>query len=254
MKRKLSQSRRLRHKHTPNWLELPLDVTASIRHRVGAIDILENVQKVCTTWRRICKDPAMWGVIDMRNLGDLFDMPYDLEKIASQLRRLRVVICHELLTESLNIVVKKLPLLEEFHLYYTYIDFEAIENIGCCCPLLKSFIYNQEGHTFSQVENDEEALAIAKNMPGLRQLHLFGNKMTNIGLQAILDGCPHLDSLDLRQCFHVKLEGDLGKRCSKIKDLKRPFDSTKGYGFVTSPQNMMYSANGIFEEIFEDFW
>ncbi|CAK9142848.1 unnamed protein product [Ilex paraguariensis] len=82
MKRKPSHSRtRRRPKQTPNWLQLPSDVTASILHRVGAIDILENVQKVCTTWRRICKDPAMWRVIDMCNLGDLHSIPYDLEKM-----------------------------------------------------------------------------------------------------------------------------------------------------------------------------
>lgn len=36
---------------------------------------------MCTTWRKICKDPAMWRVVNMENLGDLFAMPYDLEKM-----------------------------------------------------------------------------------------------------------------------------------------------------------------------------
>ncbi|KAG8385239.1 hypothetical protein BUALT_Bualt03G0021400 [Buddleja alternifolia] len=63
----------------PPWIELPRDVTANILHRLGAIEILESAQKVCTTWRSVCQDPAMWRVIDMRNLGDLHDMPYDLE-------------------------------------------------------------------------------------------------------------------------------------------------------------------------------
>ncbi|KAI3680373.1 hypothetical protein L2E82_50358 [Cichorium intybus] len=35
----------------------------NILHRVAVFDILENVQKVCTTWHKICKDPAMWRVI-----------------------------------------------------------------------------------------------------------------------------------------------------------------------------------------------
>jgi hypothetical protein len=64
-----------------NWLELPRDLTASILLRLGAIEILENAQNVCTLWRNICKDPSMWRYIDMRNLGDLHDMPYDLEKM-----------------------------------------------------------------------------------------------------------------------------------------------------------------------------
>ncbi|KAI3751363.1 hypothetical protein L2E82_22447 [Cichorium intybus] len=49
-----------------NWLELPSDVTANILYRIGVIDILENAQKVCTTWRKICKDPSMWRVIHMK--------------------------------------------------------------------------------------------------------------------------------------------------------------------------------------------
>ncbi|CAK9142850.1 unnamed protein product [Ilex paraguariensis] len=183
---------------------------------------------------------------------------------SSQLRRLRVVIFHDLSTESLNVVVKKLPLLEELHLYYTYIDKEAIETIGCCCPLLKSFTYNQKWFPLYPMENDDdEALAIAKNMPGLRHLQLLGNinmpglrhlqllgnSMTNNGLQALIDGCPHLDSLDLRQCFNIELDGDLGKRCSKIKDMKLPFNPTEGYEFDTSLGDMEPP-----DDTFEDFW
>lgn len=48
-------------------MELPYDVIANILYRVGVYDILENAQKVCTTWHKICKDPAMWRVINMEN-------------------------------------------------------------------------------------------------------------------------------------------------------------------------------------------
>ncbi|MFS8012535.1 putative F-box domain-containing protein [Helianthus anomalus] len=43
-----------------NWLDLPSDVTFNILNRIGMVDILENAQKVCTAWRKICKDPTMW--------------------------------------------------------------------------------------------------------------------------------------------------------------------------------------------------
>ncbi|CAK9142853.1 unnamed protein product [Ilex paraguariensis] len=249
---------------TRNWLELPPEVMATILHRVGAIDILANVQMVCTTWRRICKDSAMWRVIDMHNLGDLWDMEHDLEKMckhavdrsegqlidinieyfgtdellqyianrSSQLSRLRLVCCHNVSSEGLSEAVKRLPLLEELHLYYTSIAKESIEAVGRCCPLLKSFKLNNQGSRRPHIDCDEEALAIARNMPALCHLQLFGNKMTNDGLQAILDGCPHLESLDLRQCFNVTLTGNLGRRCSEqIRDMRHPNDSTEDYGF-----------------------
>ncbi|XP_059665995.1 putative F-box/LRR-repeat protein 23 [Cornus florida] len=250
---------------TTNWLELPRDVTAMILHKLGAIEILTSAQKVCMTWRKICKDPAMWRTIDMHYLGD-GDMDYDLEKMTrhaidrscgqlvdinieyfgtdellqyiiertSQLRRLRLIYCYNISCDGLSEAAKGLPLLEELHIYFcANISEEAFEAVGRCCPLLKSFSFNDKGVKSKdiEIEFDDKALVIAGNMPELCRLQLFGNRMTNVGLQAILDGCPHLESLDLRQCFNVNLEGDLAKRLHKIKDLRLPHDSTEDYGF-----------------------
>ncbi|KAJ9565914.1 hypothetical protein OSB04_001880 [Centaurea solstitialis] len=53
---------------TPNWLQMPDEIMGGmIFQRLGAVEILTSVQKVCRNWRRICKDPAMWKVIDMNN-------------------------------------------------------------------------------------------------------------------------------------------------------------------------------------------
>ncbi|XAR59375.1 hypothetical protein NMG60_11015197 [Bertholletia excelsa] len=252
---------------TRNWLELPRDVTAIILHKVGAIDMLENVQKVCKTWRDICKDPAMWRSIDMFNPGDLWDMPYDPEKMCrhaidrscgqlvdinieyfgtddllhyitertSQLRRLQLVCCYKISDEALSEAAKKLPMLEDLHIYHGSLSKESLETVGRCCPQLKSLKFNMHLSRAPHMESDDEAIAIAETMPGLRNLQLFGNQMTNDGLKAILDGCPHLESLDLRQCFNIHLGGALGRRCSEqIKDLRHPNDSTDDYGFDAS--------------------
>ena len=60
-----------------NWSELPSELTSSILQRLGAIEILGNAQKVCTSWRRVCKDPSMWLKIVMHDLGE--SMEFDLE-------------------------------------------------------------------------------------------------------------------------------------------------------------------------------
>ncbi|KAL8526263.1 hypothetical protein ACS0TY_015475 [Phlomoides rotata] len=58
-------------------------------------------------------------------------------------------------------------------------------------------------------------------MSNLRHLSLICNTI----LEAILDGCPHLESLDLHLCFHIDLEV-VGKRCcEQIKRVKGTFDS-----------------------------
>ena len=62
-----------------NWLELPREIATTIFLKLGAVEILTTAQKVCTSWRSICKDPATWRSIDMRNAGDLDDTGHDLE-------------------------------------------------------------------------------------------------------------------------------------------------------------------------------
>ena len=67
-----------------------------------------------------------------------------------------------------------------------------------CGALLSSFEINQMESAvvcciwLSQIKCNEEAVAIAKNMPELRPLQIIGNKLMNDGLLAILDGCPQL--------------------------------------------------------------
>lgn len=164
-----------------------------------------------------------------------------LEYIAprsNQLRHLRLVGCNNISKGSLAAVAKNFPLLEELHIYLSAIDIVDIEAIGRSCSQLKSFTLNAcrfrrlTGFRRLQINVDDQAHAIAVNMPELRHLALFGNIMTNEGLCAILDGCPHLESLDLRHCYSIDLEGDLGTRCrQQIIDLKCPNDCTDGYEF-----------------------
>ncbi|OIT34125.1 putative f-box protein [Nicotiana attenuata] len=138
-------------------------------------------------------------------------------------------------------------MLEELSLTHTDIATEGIEALGRCCPRLKSFELNNSCYMGSDInlvndsdedESDEgdirnnDALAIAKNLPTLQHLQLIGNSLTNEGLQAILDSCPNLVSLDLRRCFNVSLNEVLSSRISQqIKDVKYPHDSLAGFKF-----------------------
>ncbi|KAL3351229.1 hypothetical protein AABB24_019702, partial [Solanum stoloniferum] len=112
-----------------------------------------------------------------------------------QLKHLRLVCSYNVSAEGLSAAVKKFPLLEELHLYYIAITKETIETIGSSCRGLKSFKLNNQICRHPYIEYDEEAIAIAQNMPELHHLQLLGNKMTNEGLEAILNGCPQLESL-----------------------------------------------------------
>ncbi|OIT34129.1 PREDICTED: putative F-box/LRR-repeat protein 23 [Nicotiana attenuata] len=256
---------------SPPWVELPREITMDILQRLGAMEIVESAQRVCSTWWKVCHDPAMWSVVDLKNEGDNFKMPWVLDKIcriavdrsqgqllkisidnfgsidminyiaerSSQLRHLRVVKCYSNLVGGLAAAAKNFPLLEELHIYFTLITKDDIESVGRYCPLLKSFTLNAteyENLIFPPSQCNDQALAIAKSMPKLRHLAFLQNSLTNKGLQAILDGCLLLESLDLRCCCCVDLNGDLERCMQQIVDLKRPGDSTHDYEFHSENQ------------------
>ncbi|MFS7913300.1 putative F-box domain, leucine-rich repeat domain superfamily, F-box-like domain superfamily [Helianthus anomalus] len=268
---------------TRNLLELPSDLMVNILQRIGVVDILENAQKVCTAWREICKDPAMWTVVSMvcfsgqsrptcqemckhvvdRSQGQLYVAEryefllfsiftncfcqlewlgatllvfksnlvirplcfFSVNK-SSQLRRLEIVYYFG---QTLSEALKKLSLLEELILVNIKMSQKDIEVVGCNCPLLKTLVLNEKAFGLSDAEEDVVAVAIGKNLPNLTHLELIGNSMTNVGLQAILDGCCHLESLDLSRCFNFDLKGALRKRCLRhIRCFKAPDDSLAG--------------------------
>ncbi|OVA00185.1 Leucine-rich repeat [Macleaya cordata] len=147
----------------------------------------------------------------------------------SDLRRLRLVDCARVSDDGLIEIAPRLYLLEELQLCHCKLSTEVVQAFGDGCPQLESFRLNYpRGSGF-----DEYALPIAKSMPQLRHLHLFGNKLTKDGLRTILDGCTRLESLDLRQCSYLFLDADLLKRCADagIKKLRLPKDSIDDYEY-----------------------
>ncbi|KAI9198166.1 hypothetical protein LWI28_011250 [Acer negundo] len=248
----------------PNWVGLPPDVTAVIFSKLGGIEVMTSVQYVCSSWLKMCKDPYMWRTIDMHNLDDEYGMDFDLDMIcraavdrsnghlssinieyfgtdellhyiadrSSHLTSLRLVYCYDISDQGLIDSIVKFPLLEELELSYCSLSRKSLEAVGRSCPLLKSFKLNREGQRDPMILCNEEALAIAENMHELRHLQIFGNKLMITGLEALLNGCPHLKSLDMRQCFNIYLEGNLKKRClEQIQHLHCPNDSTSDYEF-----------------------
>ncbi|CAM8988039.1 unnamed protein product [Rhodiola kirilowii] len=229
---------------SPNWLELPPEVTAAILLKVGVVDILNNVQLVCTYWHTICKDPSMWRSIDMlfgpgcyelfdvekmashavdRSCGQLVDIsvghfPTDgiihyLAQRSCQLRRLRIVWCcftKDLLKE----IASKFPTLEELEVQKTPLSVAAVEAIGHCCPRLKTFRFKPRAiikYIHGWAYRDDLPKIVAKIMPKLHHLELR-TSITNDGLKAILNGCPCLETLDLCSSYLCDLQvDDLGK-------------------------------------------
>ena len=113
---------------------------------------------------------------------------------------------------------------QELEFSYCPLSVESLRLSGRSCPNLKTLKLKRLRLMRFPYESDDDALAIAETMPKLSHLQLFANSLTDAGLNAILDNCPNLEHLDLRECRSVKLSGDLRKRCSeRIKVLREPF-------------------------------
>ncbi|EXB31420.1 F-box protein SKIP19 [Morus notabilis] len=269
-----------------NWLELPREVTASIFSRLVATEILNNTQFVCKSWFDICKDPLVWRKINMYNIGEA-DLNMELDRMCrhavdrsrgnlvdinieylgndgllkhitdscGQVKRLRLACCYNVSNEGLIEAIAKLPLLEELDLSLCAFSTEPLETVGRHCPRLRSLKLHCQAYRSwfvdpdMELEINEEAIGIAKHIPELRHLQLLGNPMTNMGLQAILDGCPHLESLDLRRCLSIDLKGKLGQRCKEqIKYLRLPHESTEDLEFRIGPDDDGHNAPNDFSD------
>ncbi|XP_062012660.1 putative F-box/LRR-repeat protein 23 [Rosa rugosa] len=211
----------------------------------SAPDITFDLEKMC----RHVVDLSCGNLVDV-NVEDFIsdELLEYITDSSSGIRRLRLVCSYYISDEGLIEVASKLPLLEDLDISLCgNLSHKPVKVLGHSCRLLKSFKLNKEWHKYSDNffeeiiddegpwSKDDDALAIAGTMHGLYHLQLFGNQLTNDGLKAILDGCPHLESLDLRYCFNLNLEGDLGRRCTEqIKRLLLPKDSIAGYGFLPS--------------------
>ncbi|XP_074288402.1 putative F-box/LRR-repeat protein 9 [Silene latifolia] len=247
----------------PNWLQLLEDIWIVIFSKLTTIEIIENVQKVCMLFRKICKQPSVFKTIDMSlpHGQSTNNVPYNLHfmtryavdcsaggladiymeylcdddifmYIIDRCRNLKHLrLGHEVYVsdEKLIEAVYKLPMLEEIQVKINSFSDETVEAIGHACPSLISFSLNGDGSKKADYVYNGEALAISKSMPKLRHLQLIGNGMDNVGLKAILDGCPHLEFLDMRACSYINLSGDLGKRIEANKRLICLYDSAAKY-------------------------
>ncbi|XP_052110396.1 putative F-box/LRR-repeat protein 23 [Arachis duranensis] len=232
-----------------NLLHLPDDLTVMIIGKLTAIEILTSAQFVCRRWRRICMDPLMWQTVNMcdirirnaveyklvekmcrhaidRSCGQLEDisikyfgtddlLKYIIDSGCHKLRRLRLVQClNQISDKGLCKMAEKLPLLEELEITLCLnVSGIALEAIGRGCPLLKSLKFNYNRN------NTGEEFAIAQNMSNLRHLQLVPSSFNNSGSRAILNGCPHLEYLDLHECDIVEVEGILKTRSKNSSEL-----------------------------------
>uniref|UniRef100_A0ACD5WIZ1 Uncharacterized protein n=1 Tax=Avena sativa TaxID=4498 RepID=A0ACD5WIZ1_AVESA len=243
---------------TRAWAELPLDAILSVLDYLDHVDILMGPGQVCRSWRSAARDePDLWRRIDMLGHAELLnelnlhgmaqeavrrsagrceafwgeyagddDFLLYLGDQAPSLKSLRLISCDDVSDEGFTEAIQKFPLLEELELSLCpYVGESGVFGVvGKACPQLKRFRLHRDGFYYLDTRDydmDQEALGIA-TMHELRSLQLSGNRVTNKGLEAILDNCHHLESLDIRRCFNVNMDDTLRAKCVRISSLRLP--------------------------------
>ncbi|CAO2164106.1 unnamed protein product [Urochloa humidicola] len=241
-----------------DWSELPLDALVMIFARLGPVEILMGSGLVCRSWLQAAKEPELWRAVDMAEhkvveemkgdvlsvmakvavnrskgklevfLGKYFVTDELLKYIAGRsasLKILRLTSCPQVSNKGFSELIAKSPLLEDLSLELCprIGSRNVYEATGRSCPQLKHFRLRRECFRFSlnYSRRVAEALGIAA-MRELRSLTLISSNITNDELVAILDGCPLLENLCLRDCYKVIADSTLRAKCARIKTLSLP--------------------------------
>jgi len=132
---------------------------------------------------------------------------------------MRLVNCSKITDEGFTKAVRKLPQLEKVDISHCHLTDVSLKALGRSCPLLKSLKYCS--WSLDSCDSDKMAFVIAETMPGLHHLDMKGHELTELGVLAIIDSCPLLESLEISDCHY--LNEDLEKRCiDQINDLQLP--------------------------------
>lgn len=154
------------------------------------------------------------------------------------MKSLQLSLCHHVSNEGFAETINCLPQLEELEVTFCSLHGNVCDTIGRACPQLKRFRLNErwsilqsEFAPYEGMDDDTEALGIGSTMPGLQELQLIGNNMTSDGLMVILDHCPHLESLDIRQCYNIQMDDAMESKCARIRELKLPHESISDFKY-----------------------
>ncbi|KAJ3692321.1 hypothetical protein LUZ60_012671 [Juncus effusus] len=263
-----------------NWAELH----PAIFQKLSSLDVLAGAGRVCRSWRKVSKhEPELWRRIDVTKhgygpesvilaaptkiaidrskcnveefwieyLGDDDLLQYLCDR-TSGLKSLKLISCYDISDEGVIELAKRQPDFKELEIMLGKFneEFSLPEFVGKELPNLKVFRFNgiwfsvpyEEGE---EMNDDQDAFGIGKSMKELRCLQLIGNRITNKGLKAILQGCPHLETLDIRACHNIKMDPDLRARCGRVKTVRLPDNSLEDYEFQAEGSHTWSEAEAM---------
>ncbi|KAF8714883.1 hypothetical protein HU200_027417 [Digitaria exilis] len=245
------------------WTEAvsPEILVLVLRGRVAADEVARGPALVCRAWMQAVASPDMWGDVDIeawcRRVNCRARADAAVRRLVARaqgtLRRLSayrvgdasltyVAASGKLLnvlqipmSEITDQIVEKhaecLPALKVLDISYCLnITSRGIEALGQHCKLLAQLKRNMPppepplGNNAVAKVVEEEAMAVANTMPKLEQLELAYGLFSDLAVNAILNKCPLLRSLDILGCWNVRLDGDIEERCCALESFREPWE------------------------------
>ncbi|CAL4997280.1 unnamed protein product [Urochloa decumbens] len=204
------------------WSELPLDALSSVFIKLGAIEILMEAGLVCRSWLQAAKLLDLWRSVDMAH-HKLLDIDYG-DEFSVDLQMAELGFSHV----KPNQVARSEGHRPHFMLHRLQ---QRIHRADLQVPSARG----STAHTFcNHVGGQDVFEATGKACPQLknfrlRSLTIHNSDITKRELQSILDGCPHLEFLDLTGCLNIVVDDTLQARCARISSLTLPCTEDDDY-------------------------
>ncbi|EAZ05890.1 hypothetical protein OsI_28128 [Oryza sativa Indica Group] len=230
-----------------DWSELPVDALSVIFAKIGAIEILMGAGLVCHSWLEAAKVPDLWRSLDMtrhkvifkKTIGVMCAMArVAVDRSAGKLESFWAQ--NFVTSDLLKYIGERTTSLKSIRLIAcTRVPWKEL--LRCLRVNNDGFVYDDAKYDLmDQVigdhddDDDEEdeleygpwdwpsnnngvAFAIAESMHELRILQITNNTLTNAGVLAILDSCPHLEILDIAGCNNVSPNDQLRARWASLR-------------------------------------
>ncbi|XP_044402326.1 putative F-box/LRR-repeat protein 23 [Aegilops tauschii subsp. strangulata] len=181
-----------------DWSLLPLDVLSSIFIRIGAVDVLMGAGLVCRSWLEAAKLPEVWRAVDMDKHEVVFTK------------------CNVVLRAMAKAAVDRADGQLRSFAGKLFVTNELIKYIVERSPSLTSLrLVSCHVHYLASVMQESPPME-------LRSLELDDTYLTVKDLTSVVESCPLLEVLRVRNCVQVykKDEQALRAKFARIKTLK----------------------------------
>ncbi|XP_074288386.1 putative F-box protein At4g05475 [Silene latifolia] len=166
----------------PNWLELLEDIWVLIFSKVLTIEIIENVQKVCMLFRRICKQPVTFRTINMTvpSGRSYVNLPRSLDNMTRYA-----------IDSSAGGLI---DIYLEYRPAYSYSDI-PLRTLTYISERCKNLKHLRLGYLYTLT--DERLIEAVKRLPMLEEIQMIRCPFSYKTVEAIGHACPSLTSFGL---------------------------------------------------------